>query len=163
RLRRLHALTRGPGAGQGAQPRPREHRGRHPPQQVSVPHDRSRDHPRRGSEMGEAVVGALPAGEEDRKGKGMNRKSLTLAVLVATLAGALALPAAAQLGGSMEEIAAYDKPDRDQKLAEAAKKEGNLTIYTSAQSDDMGALVAGFEKKYGIKVEMWRASSEKVL
>ena len=93
----------------------------------------------------------------------MNRNSLTLRGLFAALACALALPAAAQLGGSMDEIAAYDKPDRDQKLVAAAKKEGALTIYTSAQSDDMGALVAGFEKKYGIKVEMWRSSSEKVL
>jgi iron(III) transport system substrate-binding protein len=83
--------------------------------------------------------------------------------ILAAVACALALPAAAQLGGNMAEIASYDKPDRDQKLAEAAKKEGTLTMYTSAQGDDMGALVAGFEKKYGIKVEMWRASSEKVL
>jgi iron(III) transport system substrate-binding protein len=90
----------------------------------------------------------------------MNRKSLTFAALAACL---LALPAAAQLGATMEEIAAYDKPDRDAKLVAAARKEGSLTIYTSAQSDDMGALVAGFEKKYGIKVEMWRSSSEKVL
>jgi len=89
----------------------------------------------------------------------MNRQSLALAAL----AGLLALPAAAQLGSTMEEIAAYDKPDRDAKLVAAAGKEGTLTIYTSAQSDDMGALVAGFEKKYGIKVEMWRSSSEKVL
>ena len=93
----------------------------------------------------------------------MNRKSLTLRGLCAALACALALPAAAQLGATMEEIASYDKPDRDQKLVAAAKKEGTLTLYTSAQSDDMGALVAGFEKRYGIKVETWRSSSEKVL
>jgi iron(III) transport system substrate-binding protein len=36
-------------------------------------------------------------------------------------------------------------------------------MYTSAQGDDMGVLVAAFEKKYGIKTSMWRASSEKVL
>ena len=50
-----------------------------------------------------------------------------------------------------------------QKLVEGAKKEGKLNIYTSAQTDDMGALVAGFEKKYGIKVNVWRAAREKVL
>ena len=61
------------------------------------------------------------------------------------------------------EIAAYDKPDREQKLLAAAKKEGSLEMYTSAQSDDMGALVQAFEKKYGIKVNVWRSSSEKVL
>ena len=32
------------------------------------------------------------------------------------------------------------------RLLDGAKKEGPLSIYTSAQSDDMGALVAGFEK-----------------
>ena len=54
-------------------------------------------------------------------------------------------------------------PTATQKLLEGAKKEGALTIYTSAQSDDMGALVPAFEKKYGIKVSVWRSSSEKVL
>jgi iron(III) transport system substrate-binding protein len=37
-----------------------------------------------------------------------------------------------------------------QKLVEGAKKEGELNIYTSAQNDDMGPLVAAFEKKYGV-------------
>jgi iron(III) transport system substrate-binding protein len=65
---------------------------------------------------------------------------------------------------SLAELAAYDKPDREQKLLAGAKKEGELSIYTSAQSDDMGALVKAFEAKYpGIKVTMWRSSSEKVL
>ncbi|HSN21029.1 MAG TPA: extracellular solute-binding protein [Usitatibacter sp.] len=89
------------------------------------------------------------------------------AVLAAALAAALAipaLPAAAQIGSTVEEIAAYDQPDRDQKLYEAAKKEGSLTIYTSAQVKDMGAIAKAFEAKYpGVKVEIWRASSEKVL
>ena len=76
-----------------------------------------------------------------------------------------AIPAAAQLkaGASVAEVAAYDKPGRERMLIEGAKKEGELTIYTSAQSEDMGALVAAFEKKYGIKVSVWRSSSEKVL
>jgi iron(III) transport system substrate-binding protein len=50
-----------------------------------------------------------------------------------------------------------------QKLIEGAKKEGELNLYTSAQADDMGPLIAAFEKKYGVKVTVWRASSEKVL
>ena len=53
--------------------------------------------------------------------------------------------------------------DRTQKLYDGAKKEGQLNIYTSAQTDDMGALVKAFEAKYGIKVSVWRSSSEKVL
>lgn len=63
----------------------------------------------------------------------------------------------------MAELAQYEGADRLQRLIDGAKKEGNLSIYTSAQTDDMGALVAGFEKKYGIKVSVWRAGSEKVL
>jgi iron(III) transport system substrate-binding protein len=38
-----------------------------------------------------------------------------------------------------------------------------LLIYTSAPVDDMTALSSVFEKKYGIKVKVWRARSEKVL
>jgi iron(III) transport system substrate-binding protein len=92
--------------------------------------------------------------------KRRNRIALVVAALGCTLA---ALPAAAQIGSTAAEVASYDKPDRAQKLVEGAKKEGALTMYTSAQNKDMGALVDAFEKKYGIKVEMWRASSEKVL
>ncbi len=82
--------------------------------------------------------------------------------LAAALAGCGLIGAAhAQ---TVAELAAYDKPDREQKLLAGAKKEGELQIYTSAQSDDMGALVKGFEAKYpGITVNMWRSSSETVL
>ncbi len=55
------------------------------------------------------------------------------------------------------------RADREQKLLEGARREGTLTIYTSAPTDDIGPLVAAFEKKYGLKVSVWRASSEKVL
>jgi len=50
-----------------------------------------------------------------------------------------------------------------QDLVANAKKEGELTLYTSAQGDDIGAVVKAFEAKYGVKVNMWRAGSEKVL
>ena len=60
-------------------------------------------------------------------------------------------------------LATYQGADRMQRIVDAAKKEGELTIYTSAPVDDMKALGDAFEKKYGIKVKVWRASSEKVL
>ena len=53
--------------------------------------------------------------------------------------------------------------DREQFLAAAAKKEGEVSVYTSLVSEDLTALSAAFEKKYGVKVKGWRASSEKVL
>lgn len=57
----------------------------------------------------------------------------------------------------------YQGPDRSQKLAEAAKKEGSLTLYTSTSQKDLETLLAPFEQKYGIKVKTWRSSSENVL
>ncbi len=87
------------------------------------------------------------------------------AILAAAVLAAFAIPSLAQVkeGATAADVATYSGPDRERKLVAGAKKEGQLTIYTSAQNKDMGALVEAFEKKYGIKVEMWRASSEKVL
>ena len=59
--------------------------------------------------------------------------------------------------------ASYEGADRQEKLVAGAKKEGELTIYTSSQSDDIGAVAKAFEAKYGVKVNLWRAGSEKVL
>lgn len=89
--------------------------------------------------------------------------ALLAALLIAVLAAPA--PAAAQIkpDATAADVAAYTGPDRTQKLIEGARKEGALSIYTSAQSDDMGPLVAAFEKKYGVEVSVWRAGSEKVL
>ena len=52
---------------------------------------------------------------------------------------------------------------QDAKLIEAARKEGEVSVYTSLIAEDLSALSQAFEKKYGIKVKGWRAGSEKVL
>ena len=61
------------------------------------------------------------------------------------------------------QVAQYDKPDRERFLAEGAKKEGELMLYTSLVPEDLAALGAAFERKYGVKLLSWRANSEKVL
>ncbi len=76
---------------------------------------------------------------------------------------ALAAPPAVAQASSAAQIASYQGPDRQKRLMEGAKKEGELVIYTSAPVDDMTALTAAFEKKYGVKTKVWRAGSEKVL
>ena len=94
----------------------------------------------------------------------MNKRNFTR--LLAGSAAGLALPAlvSAQSGkGVTPDIANRAGADREQWLHERAKKEGPLLIYTSAQSNDMGAVVAGFQKKYGLQATMWRSSSENVL
>jgi iron(III) transport system substrate-binding protein len=68
----------------------------------------------------------------------------------------LAAPAFAQ-------IALYEGPDRTQRLLDGAKREGLLSIYTSMVEKDMTRLVNAFEKKYNIKVKVWRAGTDKVL
>jgi iron(III) transport system substrate-binding protein len=64
---------------------------------------------------------------------------------------------------AQSEAATYQGADRMQKLIEGAKKEKTFTIYTSATVDDMAVLTAAFEKKYGIKPQVWRASSENII
>jgi iron(III) transport system substrate-binding protein len=61
------------------------------------------------------------------------------------------------------DIATYQGADRGQKVLEGAKKEGTLTIYSSATVEDMTALTTAFTKKYGIKTQVWRASSENII
>jgi iron(III) transport system substrate-binding protein len=76
----------------------------------------------------------------------------------------VARPALAQSAtGVLPTLAAYEGADRTQKLIEGAKKEGTLTMYTSAPVDDMKILTDAFDQKYGVKVRLWRGSSENVL
>jgi spermidine/putrescine-binding protein len=66
-------------------------------------------------------------------------------------------------GGDTAELARYAGADRMERLIAGAKREGAVTVYTSAALDDAAALTAAFEKKYGIKVQLWRSSSENIL
>ncbi|GAA4336675.1 extracellular solute-binding protein [Pigmentiphaga soli] len=60
-------------------------------------------------------------------------------------------------------IATYHGADRQQRLLEGAKKEGSLTIYGSTTATDQQLLNEAFQKKYGLKINYWRASSEAIL
>jgi iron(III) transport system substrate-binding protein len=87
-----------------------------------------------------------------------------LLVLAVLAAGVLSLPAPAQTTKpAAEDWAAYAGADRIEKLAAQAKKEGSVAVYSSAAMDDLAALVAAFEKKYGVKVRLWRGSSENIV
>ena len=50
------------------------------------------------------------------------------------------------------DLALYEGADRLQKLIDGARREGELTVYTSAQTDDLGPVVAAYEKKYAWNV-----------
>jgi len=57
----------------------------------------------------------------------------------------------------------YAGPDRMQRIVAAAKKEGSVTMYTTFAEKDQPALINPFEAKYGVKVNIWRAGTDKVL
>jgi iron(III) transport system substrate-binding protein len=48
-------------------------------------------------------------------------------------------------------------------LVAAAKKEGEVMVYHSTQTEDLQPVFDAFTKKYGIKVREWRSSSENVV
>ena len=78
-------------------------------------------------------------------------------------AACLSAAALAQGKANPLEVFKYQGADREKRLMENAKKEGTLTVYTSLNLKDSVPIVDAFEKKYGVKVVLWRASSEKVV
>jgi iron(III) transport system substrate-binding protein len=64
---------------------------------------------------------------------------------------------------SVATLAGYQGADRQQRLVAEAQKEGSLTLYTSISAPNMALLRADFEKKYGIKLNVWRAGDDKVV
>jgi len=57
----------------------------------------------------------------------------------------------------------YEGGDRAQRLAERARQEGTLVVYTSLATSESVPLTQAFEKKYGVKVELWRSLSDQVV
>jgi len=57
----------------------------------------------------------------------------------------------------------YRGADREQRLLENARKEGSVVLYTSLAPTESGPLGQAFEKKTGVKVEIFRTISEKVV
>jgi iron(III) transport system substrate-binding protein len=71
----------------------------------------------------------------------------------------------AQPGKSMPfaQLAAYNKPDREQILYAGAKAEGKIMWYTSLAGGSYKDLAAAFEAKYpGVKVEAYRGTRQEL-
>jgi len=83
-------------------------------------------------------------------------------VLIAAL-GSPFLAAAQPAAGPHRELYMYQGADRDKQILDGAKKEKKAVVYTSLNLKDSVPITQAFEKKYGVKVELWRSSSEKVL
>ena len=77
---------------------------------------------------------------------------------------ALYTPADAQAANSeLATIADYHGADRNDRILAGAKKEGVVNVYTSQTVEDLAALTAAFQSKYGVKLNVWRGSAENIL
>src|SRR5262245_50592060 len=88
-------------------------------------------------------------------------KTVVFALLM--FVGTASSSAAQNAAFDASSIYMYQGTDRDARLVEKARGEGTLTLYTSMATTESGPLAQAFEKKYGIKVQLWRALSENVL
>jgi iron(III) transport system substrate-binding protein len=84
----------------------------------------------------------------------------TMLAASCALLAALLPPLAAAQGA---DILSYQGPDRQKRLVEQAKKEGVVSYYTSLAPTESQPLAEAFEKKYGIKVDLWRSQSERIV
>ncbi len=65
--------------------------------------------------------------------------------------------------GPYRDLYLYKGADREQRVLQGAKKERQVVVYTSLNLKDSVPIAEAFEKKYGVKLQLWRSSSEKVL
>lgn len=92
---------------------------------------------------------------------GVARLFLLACALIAALMTS-PIPARAQPADAAA-LAGYLGPDRERMLLEGAKREGELTLYSSMQVDSITPLQKAFETKYGVKVRIWRGSGKDIL
>ena len=85
----------------------------------------------------------------------MKLTSLAAVLLVSGLAG-VAVAAG-------DDAFRLSGPDCEARLIEGARHEGTLVLYTSLAPTESRPLAEAFERKYGVKVELWRALSDKVV
>ena len=65
--------------------------------------------------------------------------------------------------GANRDIYLYQGADRNQRLVAEAKKEGAVVLYSTMTLEDAQPLLAAFEKKYDVKVNMWRGVNQKLV
>ena len=81
---------------------------------------------------------------------------------IAAVAIAWVCGVAAQSVAGNAAVYGYKGADRAQRLLDGARREGSVSLYTSMAPTEIGPLAEAFEKKTGVKVNLWRALSEGV-
>jgi iron(III) transport system substrate-binding protein len=83
--------------------------------------------------------------------------TLASAFAIATSGGALAQ------GTDLAAVARLTGEARTKALVDGARKEGEVMVYHSSQTEDLKPVFDAFTAKYGVKVRDWRSSSENVV
>jgi len=91
------------------------------------------------------------------------RRKILAGALSAALWPSVGLAQGRSDPGKNREIYLYRGADREKRILEGARKEREVVVYTSLNLKDSVPITDAFEKKYGVKVQLWRSSSEKVL
>jgi iron(III) transport system substrate-binding protein len=77
---------------------------------------------------------------------------------------AIAIPGAASAQApDLAAVARLQGEARTKALVEGARKEGEVMVYHSTQTEDLKPVFDAFTAKYGVKVKNWRSSSENVV
>ena len=84
-------------------------------------------------------------------------------LLLAAIFAVTCAPAALAQPADASALSRLEGPEREARLLEGARREGEVSVYTSLVVEDMRTVAAAFEARYGVKVKYWRASSEKIL
>ncbi len=86
---------------------------------------------------------------------------MKLAIALA-LASALAIPGIAP-AQDIAAMARLQGEARTRALVEGARREGEVMVYHSTQTEDLKPVFDAFSARYGVKVRDWRSSSENVV
>ncbi|MGZ8445282.1 MAG: extracellular solute-binding protein [Candidatus Binatia bacterium] len=89
------------------------------------------------------------------------RHGITILFILGTLFGVVS--AQTKPPRALSELVAYSGADREKILVAGAKAEGKVTWYTSLAGSSYKELAQGFEKKYGVKVDVYRAASNDLM
>ena len=92
------------------------------------------------------------------------RRKTSIILFQALVLGAACVPlASAQSPEKNQSVYLYQGADRMQRLAERARQEGTLVVYTSLATSESVPLTQAFERKYGVKIQLWRSLSDQVV
>ena len=89
------------------------------------------------------------------------RHGITILFILGNLVGVVS--AQTKQPRTLSELVAYSGADREKILIAGAKAEGKVTWYTSLAGSSYKELAQGFEKKYGVKVDVYRAASNDLM